>query len=134
MSAIINHSYFDFFTIAVDAFKSQDKSIYRKLMTTIINSYKSLIDELELSSAYLDNHATLDQLHTQLEDFYDNIYDSIEIIKLYKQQLQELKNQDELFDDLHQVTNKLHLAMVEYLDRISTLEVKNIQQKYAKRL
>ncbi len=132
MSAIINHSYLDFFTIAVDAYKSQNKSIYRKLMTTIIGTYKALTNEIELSSSYIDASKKLHYSDNELEDFYENIYDSIDIIKLYKKQLQELKNQEALFDDLYEVVDKLHLFMVEHLHRISTLEAKTIQQKYAK--
>ena len=131
MSAIINHSYFDFFTIAVDAYKSQNQNIYRKLMTTIISTYKTLTNEFEFSSSHLDKIEKLYYSESELESFYDNIYDSIDIIKLYKKQLQELKEQDGLFDDLYEVIDRLHLVMVEHLDRISTLEVKTIQQKYA---
>ena len=132
MSAIINHSYLDFFTIAVDAYKSENQNIYRKLMTTIISTYKALTNELELSSSYLDKSEKIHYSESELETFYDNMYDSIDIIKLYKKQLQELKKQDGLFDDLYEVVDRLHLVMVEYLDRVSTLEVKTIQQKYAK--
>jgi len=132
MSAIINHSYLDFFTIAIDAYNSQNQNIYRKLMTTIISTYKALINEIELSSSYLDKSEKLNYSESELEAFYDNMYDSIDIIKLYKKQLQELKNQDGLFSDLYEVIDRLHLVMIEHLDRISTLEAKTIQQKYAK--
>ncbi len=132
MSAIINHSYLDFFTIAVDAYKSQNETIYRKLMATIISTYKALTNEIELSNSYLDRSEKLHYSDSELEAFYDNMYDSIDIVKLYKKQLQELKNQDALFDDLYEVVDKLHLVMVEYLDSVSTLEAKTIQQKYVK--
>ena len=132
MSAIINHSYLDFFTIAVDAYNSENQNIYRKLMTTIISTYKALTNEFELSSSYLDKSEKLHYSESELENFYDNMYDSIDIIKLYKKQLQELKNEDGLFDDFCEVIDKLHLVMVEHLDRVSTLEVKAIQEKYTK--
>ena len=132
MSAIINHSYLDFFTIAVDAYNSQNQNIYRKLMTTIIGTYKALINEIELSSSYLDKSEELNYSENELESFYDNMYDSTDIIKIYKKQLQELKQQDGLFSDLYEVIDKLHLVMMEHLDRVSTLEAKTIQQKYAK--
>ncbi len=132
MSAIINHSYLDFFTIAVDAYKSHNETIYRKLMATIISTYKALTNEIELSNSYLDRSEKLHYSDSELEAFYDNMYDSIDIVKLYKKQLQELKNQDALFDDLYEVVDKLHLVMVEYLDGVSTLEAKTIQQKYVK--
>ena len=132
MSAIINHSYFDFFTIAIEAYNSQNKNIYRKLMITLISTYKALINEIELSSSYLDKTEKLHYLENELETFYDNMYDSMDIIKLYKKQLEELKTQDGLFADLYEVIDKLYLVMIEHLDRVSTLEVKSIQQKYAK--
>jgi len=132
VSAIINHSYLDFFTIAVDAYNSQNQNIYRKLMTTIIGTYKALINEIELSSSYLDKSEELNYSENELESFYDNMYDSTDIIKIYKKQLQELKQQDGLFSDLYEVIDKLHLVMMEHLDRVSTLEAKTIQQKYAK--
>ncbi|MFK5975485.1 MAG: hypothetical protein QM493_03150 [Sulfurovum sp.] len=97
MSAIINHSYLEFFTIAVDAYKSQYQTIYRKLMITIIATYKALTSEIELSSSYLDKTKKLNYSDNELEAFYENMYDSIDIIKLYKKQLQELKKQDRLF-------------------------------------
>ena len=132
MSAIINHSYLDFFNIAVDAYNSRNQNIYRQLMMTIISTYKSLTNELELSSFDLDKVEKLHYSESELESFYDKMYDSIDIIKLYKKQLQKLKKQDRLFDDLYEVVDRLHLVMVEYLDRVFTLEVKAIQQEYAK--
>jgi len=99
-------------------------------MTTIISTYKALINEIELSSSYLDEIKKLHYSESELEIFYDNMYDSIDIIKLYKKQLQELKKEDGLFDDLYEVIERVHLIMVENLDRISTLEAKSIQEKY----
>ena len=134
MSAIINHSYFDFFTIAIDAYHNQNRQIYRKLMTTIISTYKALTNEIELSNSYIDKSEKLNYSDNELDNFYDTIYDSIDIIKLYKRRLQNLKNQDELFDDLYKIIDKLHLVIIEHLDRISTLEVKSIQEEYIKDL
>jgi len=68
----------------------------------------------------------------ELESFYDSMYDSIDIIKLYKKQLDELKKEDGLFEYLYDVVDKLHLAMVENVDRASVLEAKEIQKKYVK--
>ena len=80
----------------------------------------------------LDESEKLNYSQNELENFYDNSYDSIDIIKLYKKQLTELQNKDVLFDDLYEVIDKLHLVTVEYLDRISVLEAKSIQEKYSK--
>ncbi len=132
MSAIINHSYLDFFTIAVDAYNSDSKNIYRKLMMTIISTYKVLINDIEISSSALDNIDKLEFTEVELENFYEEIYDSIDIVKLYKSKLKVLNDKDILFTELYDVVNELHLVIVEYLDRVSTLEAKAIQQKYIK--
>ena len=132
MSAIINHSYLDFFTIAVDAYNTDSKNIYRKLMMTIISTYKVLINDIEISSSALDNIDKLEFTEVELENFYEEIYDSIDIVKLYKSKLKVLNDKDILFTELYDVVNELHLVIVEYLDRVSTLEAKAIQQKYIK--
>ncbi len=129
MSAIINNSYLDFFAIAIDAYNSKSNTIYRKLMMTIIATYKSLINEMQLASNQLDRCNSLRFSQSELEDFYDEMYASIDIIKLYKSQLEHLKTEDMLFTDFYEVVDKLHLVMVEHLDRVSTLEAKAIQQK-----
>ena len=128
MSAIINNSYLDFFTIAVDAYQIENKSIYRKLMMTIISTYKVLTNEMELSYSSLENCDTLLFSEKELEDFYEEVYNAIDIIKLYKIQLNALKSEEKLFSDLYEVVDKLHLVVVDYLDRVSTLEAKKIQQ------
>jgi len=132
MSAIINHSYLDFFTIAVDAYNTDSKNIYRKLMMTIISTYKVLINDIEISSSALDNIDKLEFTEVELENFYEEIYDSIDIVKLYKSKLKVLNDKDILFTELYDVVNELHLVIVEYLDRVSTLKAKAIQQKYIK--
>ena len=130
MSAIINHSYLDFFAIAVDAYNTDSKNIYRKLMMTIISTYKVLINDIEISSSALDNIDKLEFTEVELENFYEEIYDSIDIVKLYKSKLKVLNDKDILFTELYDVVNELHLVIVEYLDRVSTLEAKEIQKSY----
>lgn len=132
MSVIINHSYLDFFTIAVDAYNSDSKNIYRKLMMTIISTYKSLINEIELSSSTLDHINNLTFTEIELEKFYEEIYDAIDVIKLYKSKLKELESKDILFDELYDVVNSLHQVTIEYLDRVSTLEAKEIQKSFTR--
>jgi len=57
MTAIMNNTsaYLDFFDIAVDAYKSNKVDIYRKIMTTLISSYKSLLQETEIENASLES-------------------------------------------------------------------------------
>lgn len=131
MSAIINHSYIDFFAIAVDAYNSNQESIYTKLMMTIIGTYKSLIDEIELYSIALDKNRELRFSDIELENFYEDTYDTIDIIKLYKKKIETIDSKDRLLVELHDVVDRLHTLLVEYLDSVSTLEVKKIQKSYA---
>ena len=56
MTAIMNNTsaYLDFFDIAVDAYGSKKIDIYRKIMTTLIASYKSLLQEIEIEKLTID--------------------------------------------------------------------------------
>ena len=54
------------------------------------------------------------------------------LIDDYNKKFRLPMGQDGLFSDLYEVIYRLHLVMIEHLDRISTLEAKTIQQKYAK--
>ena len=60
MTAIMNNTsaYLDFFDIAVDAYKSNKVDIYRKIMTTLISSYRSLLQETEI-----ENRLNIDVLY-----------------------------------------------------------------------
>jgi len=129
MSAMIDQSYLDFFAIAIDAYDIDNNAIYRKLMMTLITHYQSVNKKVELSLLVIETEEYLLFSNEELETFYEEIYDSIDIIKLYKSRLKALKRQEILFDDLYTVIDKVHLLLVTYLDRVSTLEVKAIQSK-----
>ena len=57
MTAIMNNSsdYLDFFDIAVEAYNTKKTDIYRKIMTTLISSYKKLLHEIEIEIRALQN-------------------------------------------------------------------------------
>ena len=130
MSAIISHNYLDFFHIAIDAYKVQEQRIYRKLMMTIMETYKAITHNIELSMVDLNNNDTLHLNENELEEFYEDIYSAIDVLKLYQKELKELKGEDVLFEDMYVIIDKLYTIMVQYLDRVSTMEVKAIQQRY----
>ncbi len=134
MTAIMNNTsaYLDFFDIAVDAYKSKKIDIYRKIMTTLIASYKSFLHEIEIENNDLENINDLTINEEELDLFYDAMYETVDLLKLLKKHLLPLKDNDGLFDDLYQVTDKLHGATLHHIDIISTQEVREIQNRYAK--
>ena len=125
-------SYLDFFDIAVDAYTSKKTDIYRKIMTTLIAAYKKLLHEIEIENSNLENADTLTLNEEELDLFYDNMYDMVDLIKLLKSHLMPLKERDGLFADLYQTADKLHDALMLHIDLVSSQEVKMLQDRYAK--
>lgn len=134
MTAIMTNtsSYLDFFDIALDAYKNKKIDVYRKIMTTLIASYKTLLHDIEIENNDLASveHLTINE--EDLDTFYDAMYNMVDLIKLLKKYLEPVKNKDGLFSDLHQIAEKLHEAIMLHIDIISTQEVKEIQSRYAK--
>jgi len=128
MSAIIHHSYLDFFSIAVEAYESKHIDIYNKLMMTLISNYKRLIDDIELSSASFDKENSLSFSQIELEAFYEEMYDAVDVIKLYKVKFKSLDSKEVFSKELYTILDKLHLVIIENIDRVSVLEVKEIQK------
>ncbi len=134
MTAIMNNtsSYLDFFDIAIDAYESKKTDIYRKIMTTLIASYKKLLHEIEIENSDLENVESLTINEEDLELFYDSMYDMVDLIKLLKSHLSPVKDKDGLFADLYQTADKLHDALMLHIDLISMQEVRELQNRYAK--
>ncbi len=133
MTAMMNptDSYLDFFDIAVDAYTSKKTDIYRKIMTTLIAAYKKLLHEIEIENAQLENVERLTLKEEELDHFYDTMYDMVDLIKLLKSHLMPLKDQEGLFDDLYQIADRLHDALMLHIDLVSSQEVKTLQERYA---
>jgi hypothetical protein len=134
MTATMNNTspYLDFFDIAIDAYESKKTDIYRKIMTTLIASYKSLLHEIEIENNSMENTEKLSIKEEELDLFYDSMYDAVDLVKLLKKHLLPLKEKDGLFGDLCQTVDKLHEAMMLHIDMVSTQEVKALQSRYAK--
>ena len=134
MTAIMNNTsaYLDFFDIAIDAYESDKIDIYRKIMTTLIASYTTLLHDIQIKNNDLENveHLTINE--EELDLFYDAMYDMVDLIKLLKKHLTPVQNKDGLFGDLYQIVDKLHEASILHIDIISTQEVKELQSRYAK--
>ncbi len=123
-------SYIDFFDIAVDAYESKKTDIYRKIMTTLIASYKTLLHNIEIENNSLETIEQLAIKEEELELFYDTMYEMVDLVKLLKKHLLPLKEKDGLFDDLYRTIDKLHEAIMLHIDIISTQEVKELQSRY----
>ena len=134
MTAIMNNTsaYLDFFDIAVEAFESKKIDIYRKIMTTLIASYKVLLHNIEIENSNLEDVNELVIKEEELDSFYDDMYEMTDLLKLLKKHLVVVKGKDGLFADLYQTTDKLHEAIIYHIDIVSTQEVKEIQERYAK--
>lgn len=134
MTAMMNNtsSYLDFFDIALDAYESKKIDIYRKLMTTLISSYKTLLYDIEIENNDLENVEHLTIQEEDLDLFYDMMYEMVDLIKLLKKHILPVKDKDGLFNDLYQTVEKLHEAIILHIDLISTQEVKAIQSRYVK--
>ena len=52
MTAIMNNTsaYLDFLDIAVEAYESKKTDIYRKIMITLISSYKGFLHNIEIEN------------------------------------------------------------------------------------
>ena len=131
MSAVIHNSYVDFFEIAVESFENKNITVYRKMMVVIINFYKSLLHEIEISNIELNKSEKLYFSQTELEKFYENMYEAVDILALFKNRLKPLEEKDDFFKDLYILVSKLHEEIVENIDLVSTLEAKEIQSIYA---
>lgn len=133
MTAIMNNtsSYLDFFDIALDAYENKKIDVYRKIMTTLIASYKTLLHDIEIENNDLERVEYLTINEEDLDSFYDAMYNLVDLIKLLKKYLEPVKNKDGLFSDLHQTAEKLHEAIMLHIDIISTQEVKELQGRYA---
>lgn len=134
MTAIMNttDSYLDFFDIAIDAYESQKRDIYRKIMTTLIASYTRLLHEIEIENNALEKSDTLTINEEELDLFYDKMYEMVDMIKLLKSHLVPFREKDGLFADLYQIADKLHDALMLHIDLVSTQEVKQLHNRYAK--
>lgn len=134
MTAIMTNtsSYLDFFDIAIDAYESKKLDIYRKIMTTLIASYKTLLHDIEIENNALENEEQLAINEEDLDSFYDAMYELVDLVKLLNKHLEPLKDKEGLFDVLYQTVHKLHEAVMLHIDIVSTQEVKELQSRYAK--
>ena len=130
MTAKMNNSfinYVDFVDVSLEALETAPRKLFTKMMHMIISTLH--IQSVEIQKYTLEvedmNLLPVDDLN----EFYDNILDNVEDLKLLKKRLNDIKDKDELFDELIEQVDKLHFSFVQYMDKMGQLEVRILSQK-----
>ena len=83
--------------------------------------------EIELEKSVL----SIDEMNVlpvdDLDAFYDTVLDTLDDVKLFKKKIESLTSKDTLFLELYTQLDKLHTALVQYMDRMGQLEVRLLQ-------
>ena len=120
--------YVDFIDVAKEALETAPRKLFEKMMRLILNKFHTQTVELQRSALEID------EMHAipvdDLDEFYDALLESIDNIKLFKKKLIVLQSSDPLFVELYEYAEKLHEALVQYMDRMGQLEVHIIQENH----
>jgi hypothetical protein len=124
------YDYIKFFDIAANAFKEKKNNIYRQLMRVLITTYQNILSEIKHENEICAQNKHLKMNEKELDRYYDTMYDLVDAIKLLQKHLEPYKDKDTLFNDLYILVIKIHEALIDHIDTISTKEVKKIQEEY----
>jgi hypothetical protein len=118
--------YVDFVDVALEALETAPRKLFERMVRLILNKFHD--QEIELQRLSLE----IDDMHVlpidDLDEFYDTVLESVDNIKLFKRKLEEIQAKDPLFEELYTQADKLHSALVHYLDRMGQLEVRILQE------
>jgi hypothetical protein len=118
--------YVDFVDVALEALETAPRKLFERMVRLILNKFHD--QEIELQRLSLE----IDDMHVlpidDLDEFYDTVLESVDNIKLFKRKLEEIQAKDPLFEELYMQADKLHSALVHYLDRMGQLEVRILQE------
>jgi DNA polymerase III delta prime subunit len=124
------YDYIKFFDIATNAFKEKKNNIYKQLMTVLITTYLNILSEIKHENEIYAQNKHLEMNEKELDRYYDTMYDMGDAIKLLQKHLEPYTDKDTLFNDLYILAIKIHEALIDHIDTISTKEVKKIQEEY----
>jgi len=120
-------NYVDFIDIAVETLETAPRKLFEKIMRMLLHTFHEQEVTLERLSLEMDE---MHMLPVQdLDEFYDTTLEAIDNIKLFKKKLYPLRTKDSLFDELYLQTDKLHTALVRYMDSMGQLEIRLLQEK-----
>lgn len=120
--------YIDFINMAQEALDTAPRKLFEKMVRLLLNKLHTQEVELQRSSLEIDDMHVIPV--DDLDEFYDTGLDAIDNIKLVKKKLDAIKSNDLLFDELYIHADKLHSALVKYMDRMGQLEVRIIQENH----
>lgn len=119
--------YADFIDVAVEAFDSASKHLFAKIVRKVIHQFHQQSVALQKKAFELDEMHSLPT--NDLDEFYDTLLDSVENIKLLQKELKPLLKKDALFVELQEESERLHEALVHYMDRMGQLETRLLEDK-----
>ena len=118
-------NFVDFIDVAIEAYDTAPRKLFEKMMRMMVATFHT--QEVELEKLVL----AIDEMHVipvdDLDEFYDTILDTVEDVKLFKKKIDPLSSKDTLFLELHTQLDKLHTALVLYMDSMGQLEVRLLQ-------
>ncbi|MEA2048093.1 MAG: hypothetical protein U9O64_06545 [Campylobacterota bacterium] len=128
MTAKMDNSFInfvDFMDITLEAYDTAPKKLFDKMMRMMVSTFHT--QEIELEKQIL----SIDEMHVipvdDLDVFYDTVLDTVDDVKLFKKKIEPLSSKDTLFLELHTQLDKLHTALVQYMDSMGQLEVRLLQ-------
>jgi len=128
MTAKMDNSFInfvDFIDVALEAYDTAPRKLFEKMMRMMISTFHS--QEIELEKLVL----SIDEMNVipvdDLDEFYDTVLDTVDDVKLFKKKIESLTSKDTLFSELHTQLDKLHTALIHYMDRMGQLEVRLLQ-------
>ena len=118
-------NFVDFIDVAIEAYDTAPRKLFEKMMRMMVSTFHT--QEVELEKLVL----AIDEMHVipvdDLDEFYDTILDTVEDVKLFKKKIDPLSSKDTLFLELHTQLDKLHTALILYMDSMGQLEVRLLQ-------
>ncbi len=118
--------FYDFFDIAIEAYKNSQKYIYNKILNALNNQLHTAYIDLEKFSLSIDDVENIYAF--DLANMYDNFLDSVENIKIFKRNISKYKSNDFEMVNLYNTADKMHNLLLEILDKIAYKEI-NILKK-----
>lgn len=115
-------NFVDFIDVSIEAYNTAPKKLFEKMMRMMISTFHT--QEIELEKLVLG----IDDMHVipvdDLDTFYDTVLDTVDDVKLFKKKIAPLTSKDALFVELDKQLDKLHTALILYMDRMGQLEVR----------
>ncbi len=132
MPLVINSNFiqfFDFFDIAMEAFKNSQKYIYNKILNTLNNQMHTVYIDLEKFSLSIDD---IDNIYEwDLVGMYDSFLGSVDDIKIFKKNISRYKSNDFEMVNLYNTADKIHNLLLEILDKLAYKEIDILKEKNA---